>query len=150
MSQRLILITGLPGSGKSTAAQAYKSRSEGDSVIVEADHYFDTPEGYQFDPRKLPEAHTWCHDTAQRYLSKGWTVIVANTFSRQWELDPYVKMAGELGVPVEVYTMPDPGTDVLAARNIHHVPAEVIDRMRARWEVKTPAEQKYTEDTHND
>lgn len=62
-------IRGLPGSGKSTMAQVYRRNG---FTWVEADMYFDSfLFGYRLDPAKLPEAHSWCQTTVERYLSQG-------------------------------------------------------------------------------
>ena len=134
--RRMILLRGLPGSGKNTLGELY-----GQSAIA-ADDYFTDPEGnYAFDAGKLPAAHAWCQQEAARELLSCDTVIVANTFSQRWELQPYLDLAAELRegghtVQVHIVDLYDGGlTDAeLAERNTHGVPLHTISRMRARWE----------------
>lgn len=122
---KLTLIRGLPGSGKSTLAR--KLMTDG-SRHYEADMYFEVNGEYLFDPRLLPKAHKWCQNKARAALNAGLDVIVSNTFSQRWEMQPYIDMAGELGATVEILTA------VGNYQNIHGVPAEAIQRMRSRWE----------------
>ena len=125
---RMILIRGLPGSGKSTLANMLMNTSY---LHLEADQFFCDPETgeYRYDPVKIEAAHKWCQDKARRVLVAGcFGVIVANTFSRKWELKPYFDMAVEFGIePLVIETKG-------AWQNIHGVSDEVIRRMRDRWE----------------
>ena len=64
----LILIRGLPGSGKSTMARVKYPNH----IHLEADMYFEDDKGnYNFDPKKLKEAHKWCLETTRSLLSIG-------------------------------------------------------------------------------
>jgi predicted kinase len=122
----LILIRGLPGSGKSTLAR--KLAQERGLVHVEADMFFVRGGKYRFKPHDLPRAHAWCERQARQHLEAGTSVVVSNTFTRRWEMQPYFDMAAELGVPVEVIVAT--GT----FKNVHGVPEYAIQRMRERWE----------------
>lgn len=124
---KLILIRGTSGSGKSTLARWYHQRYE-DSVWLEADMYFHHGNGYRFDPTKLREAHDWCQTTARVMLQQGHDVIVSNTFTRIWEMQPYLDMAHDLGVPVTVYRMDQ------QFENTHGVPETVVSTQRERFE----------------
>ena len=125
---RMILIRGLPGSGKSTLAQMLMNTSY---FHLEADQFFLDPETceYRYDPEKIGEAHRWCQEKARKILAaRCFGVIVANTFSRKWEMEPYLAIAAEFGIePLIVETK---GT----WQNVHGVPDEAIQRMRERWE----------------
>jgi predicted kinase len=124
----LTIIRGMPGSGKSTLAQAIQNNDILGARIFEADDYFITAQGYQFDPSKLKEAHHICQVKTKTWLTTGRHAIVSNTFTQRWEYQPYLDMAAELGVSVQVIEVHgDFG-------NIHGVPDETIAKMRARWE----------------
>lgn len=121
----LVLIRGLPGSGKSTLARSMHVHSH-----VEADMFFvRAHEGYVFDPAQLRAAHGWCQAEARKLLEAGRFVVVSNTFTQKWEMQPYFDMAAILNVPVRVIEAKG------EFKNVHGVPDEAIDRMRARWEV---------------
>ena len=123
---QMVLIRGLPGSGKSTMAKAlHKAGFE----WFEADTYHLNDEGdYCFDPANVKAAHAWCQEETRKALESGKRVVVSNTFTRIWEMAPYFEMAKALGIE----------PNVLEAKgdwqNVHAVPTEVVDQMRARWE----------------
>lgn len=124
MMPTLILIRGLPGSGKSTLARQLTG-----SFHLEADQYFVNSQGeYKFNPAKLKEAHENCFKNAEYYLGGGYSVVVANTFSRIWEMQPYIDLAHHLGIPLQVIECQG------NFGSIHNVPEETIQRMKERWE----------------
>ena len=135
---KVILIRGLSGSGKSTLAHSYIAKGivPHNARVVSADDWFMVEGEYAFDPKGLPKAHAWCQDQAAATVEAGGTVIVANTFSCRWEMEPYIAMAEEKGVSFAVVDIFDSGlTDMqLHTRNTHGVPLETIAAMRKRWE----------------
>ena len=133
---KLVIVRGLPGSGKSSLARAISHPS----CHWEADMYFkrtfdefgneDSYDGpYLFDPSLLGHAHAWCLDMVQAYMCHlNSTVVVSNTFSRLWEMKPYLDLASRKGWDVSVIkVVGDHGS-------IHDVPAETIVRMRDGWQ----------------
>lgn len=131
----MILIRGLPGSGKSTKAhQMAEEITNGCTIICEADQYFE--QLGHFDGSKLGRAHEECKRKALNSLHSQYNIIVSNTFSKQWEMQPYINMANEFGVTVDIIDLFDGGlTDAqLAERCVHKVPQSTINKMRNRWE----------------
>jgi predicted kinase len=140
MTKRLILIGGLPGSGKSTCAKqlvdklsyVYRSFS-----VFEADDFFTDAQGnYLFRPELLHHAHEYCQKRTEHAMKESTElIIVANTFTRKWESEAYYKLAKRYGYDA-TFRWIDSGLsdEELAARNVHGVPVEVIKRMRARIE----------------
>lgn len=123
----LILIRGLPGSGKSTIAQALIQRPMW--LHYEADMLFFEDGEYKFDQSKLKDAHTWCQHATESALLNGYNVVVSNTFTQLWEMQPYFTMAEKQKSAIQVIECKaNFGT-------IHGVPEETIKRMRERWEV---------------
>ena len=128
LNQSLILIRGIPGSGKSTLAKQIQ-QTEKKFLIVEADQYFiDSNENYVYNKSKIKEAHKWCQQLAIEWMQLGYSVIVANTFIRKWEMQPYTKIANELKIPITIIITQG------EFQNIHNVPQSTIERMKAQFE----------------
>ena len=126
-NQYLYIIRGLPGSGKSTLAKLIAESKR--YMHREADMYFTDIKGnYQYIPEKIKDAHKWCLESTKEFLEMGENVIVSNTFTTQWEAQPYIDMAKELDVRVVLIECKN------RFGSIHGVPDEVLERMRQRWE----------------
>lgn len=126
---KLVLVRGLPGSGKSTYAKGLHDESGKPYFHVEADMYFMHADGiYRFNPTKLGPAHDWCQLQCARALERGESCVVSNTFVKRWEMMPYLKMAKTLGADVEIVTMTG------QYGSVHNIPAEVVTRMAKAWE----------------
>lgn len=122
----LVLVRGLSGSGKSTFA-THLAAGLGHTVHS-TDDYFMKDGAYRFDGSKLGDAHKWNEERTDKALEAGKNVVVANTFTQQWEMEPYDRMAKKHGATVHVFNTVFPG------KNVHGVPDQAIGRMRARWE----------------
>jgi len=128
----LYLLRGLPGCGKSTLA---KSLSNSMTGHVEADMFFVDDDGsYNFDGSKLKDAHAWCQEQAEDFMSlyEYETVIVSNTFTQEWEMTPYLEMAERYGYTVFSLIVENRHGGV----NEHGVPEEALERMEKRFELK--------------
>jgi predicted kinase len=131
MDKQLILFRGLPGSGKSSLAHALSP------VVMSADDYFeDFVDGqlvYNFDPSKLREAHEWCQKHIGLHMELGKPVVaVANTFTQEWEMEVYFAMAKKWGYRVSTVIVENRH----GGTNIHGVPADKIDIMKERFDIK--------------
>jgi len=127
---KLILYRGLPGSGKSTAA-----RKASVDYVFEADDYFNmwpyvgagngsVGVSYWFSGEHLRDAHKWCLWRTTEALRWGYTVAVANTFTRLSEMQPYL----DLGYDTTVYRM------TKNYGSVHGVPKDTIDKMIWRFQ----------------
>lgn len=134
----LIVLRGLPGSGKSTYAREVV-REVGAGVILSSDDYFlDAAGNYVFDSKKLKDSHIWNQTRAASAMRAGQRlVIIDNTNVRKWEAKPYVKVAVEYGYNVAfrepplswVYSL-----DELMKRDDKKVPRKTMERMQKDWE----------------
>lgn len=122
----MILIRGIPGSGKSTIA----SRLTFTPLIshIETDMFWVIDGEYKWDATRLNEAHAWCLAETRKLLEKGMIPVVSNTFTTIKELKPYFDLAKEFSVTPNV---------ILAQggfKNIHNVPEATLKRMRDRFQ----------------
>lgn len=127
MEKELILLRGIPGSGKSTIASLIGGKH------VEADMYFQRETGYHFDPTKLGDAHRWCQGRVNLWMSQGEPkIVVSNTFTREGELRAYYDLATDWGYRVHSMIVENRH----GGRNLHRVPEETIQKMKDRFSVK--------------
>jgi predicted kinase len=119
----LVLIRGLPGSGKSTMARAMTG-----FVHLEADMHMMINGVYQYDASKVADSHSQCKAQVREALGTDHNVVVSNTFSRAFEMADYLAIAKGLGVSVRVVEATGRWP------NVHGVPQDRIEQMRRRWE----------------
>ena len=129
----LYLLRGLPGAGKSTLAKKL-----GD-VHFEADMYFTNENGqYIFNGADIKKAHEWCQNEVQLAMILNHTsglnenIVVSNTFTQEWEMAPYYKLAETYGYRVFSLIVENRH----GGENLHNVPQDKIEVMRERFEVK--------------
>ena len=128
MMKEVILLRGLPGSGKTTLAYLFGV------VPLSADDYFYDEEGnYNFNQRDLPKAHKWCRVRTEHQMEDGVEkIVVANTFTQEWEFNEYYELAKRYGYRVHSIIVENRHGSV----NVHNVPKEQLEKMRNRFEVK--------------
>ncbi|HFQ5220613.1 TPA: AAA family ATPase [Vibrio vulnificus] len=123
--QKITLIRGIPGSGKTTMAL------EMDAALVEADQFFVNKDGeYHHDRRYIKDAHEWCQMEMKRLLLAGNDVVVANTFIKKWEIVGYLKAAQSLRLDLDIEVLEAKGEYA----NIHGVPEDIVCRMKRQYE----------------
>jgi len=113
VSGRLVILCGLPGSGKTTVAKALEQRLE--AVRMSADDWMVALDADLFDGgrRSRIEAIQW--DLTQRLLALGQVVLIEwGTWARS-ERDALRTRARELGAAVELHYL-TAGLDVLFER----------------------------------
>ena len=129
MPQSLTIIRGFPGSGKSTLARLMQNFGFFYTYHYEADMYMvDENNQYKFDPEKLAVCHKICLQNTKEMLNLGHSVIVSNTFTQIWEMQPYLDHAKSLGIPIQIIHCQG------NFQNVHEVPDSKIAQMKARWE----------------
>ena len=146
MIGKLIIVRGIPGSGKTTFVENQRAGDNPElSFHFEADMYFEWinlltgQKEYSFDQSQLGNAHAWCQEQTKRALTKGGKVYVSNTFTTLKELVPYLEMATELGAKIEIHEMSEIPVVEGKRKNIHNVPQDVIDKMLQRWLNELPS-----------
>lgn len=128
----LTLIRGLPGSGKSTLAKMLMFKSDPAALWFETDQWFMVDGEYKFDASKLKVYHAACQADTRIWLMKGYDCIVSNTFTTMKEMEPYILMARDLSVKLNVIECKG------NFGSVHVVPRETMERMKLRWQEFKP------------
>jgi adenylylsulfate kinase-like enzyme len=138
----VIIMRGLPGSGKSTFVNTILTAANEKNILTcvcSADHFFVNENGkYVFDPRYLRQAHNACAAKfAKALCDKIPIVIVDNTNTTRWEYEQYVKQALDKGYIVKLKEItPQTNNDIITfyERCLHNVPLKKLEEMAARWQ----------------
>jgi predicted kinase len=131
----LILLRGLPGSGKTTLAKTIlQLRITDDPEVLSADDFFINESGeYKFDSTKLKEAHQYCQfRCSERMRQQKSKIVVANTFTEEWEMKPYFDMAERYNYRIHTVIVENRH----GSENVHGVPEEKLQQMQNRFDVK--------------
>lgn len=128
----LILLRGLPGSGKTTLAKLLVG--DKDYCHKEADTYFVDREGnYNFNPSKIKDAHAWCKSEIEFAMKNEHSpVVVSNTFTQEWEMEAYYELAKTYGYQVSSIIVENRH----GGKNIHNCPEDKVEIMKKRFEIK--------------
>ena len=129
----LILLRGLPGSGKSTLAGILNE--DGKYPVISIDDYFTNTEtgGYKFDFKKNHLAYKQCEENTESAMKTGVKkIFVDNTFTLEWELEPYFKLASKYNYQIFVITVENRHR----GENIHEIPFEQLQKMAEKYKVQ--------------
>ena len=129
----LILVRGVSGSGKSTFAGEFLKAS----FLISTDDFFMDEGEYKFNPEHLVANHQRCIDSVESEMkfretvAESTTIVVHNTFTRKWEMQPYIDLASKYGY--NLYTI------VVENRHesdsLHDIPERAINDQRERFEI---------------
>lgn len=137
MNRTLILLRGVPGAGKSTLANSIWN----EYAVCEADKYFhDKATGeYRFDAAKLKDAHEWCRSEVETRMKDNQVnpqfypeIVVSNTFTQEWEMQAYFDLAKQYDYLVVSLIVENRH----GGENVHGVPADKLQAMRDRFQIK--------------
>lgn len=122
----LYIFRGLPGSGKSSVSKDLRL------LTISADDYFDEYCGGVFDSTQLSLAHNWCRNEVEYYMKFKQVVAVANTFTQEWEIKPYLDLADLYGYKAYSLIVENRHGN----QSVHNVPETTITKMRNRFSTK--------------
>lgn len=133
MPAPILIIRGAPSAGKTTFAN--KLRGTENAFIFETDNFFIDSinrRDYHFDPKLLGIAHSWNQGEVIRACRDcpDVPVIVANTFSRPQEFQPYFEIAKMFNRKIFVFTL-----YTEHEHNAHGVPEKTIQKYRDNMHV---------------
>jgi predicted kinase len=133
MEKILYIVRGIPGSGKSTFSKTLGG------IHIEADQYFVDVEGnYNFDGSKIKLAHEYCRTQTEAWMKTDGDqvnvnkIVVSNTFTQEWEMEPYFELAKKYGYKVFSIIVENRH----GGTNVHGVPEEKIEQMKNRFKIK--------------
>ena len=128
--KNLFLIRGVPGCGKSTLANLLPVQL----CVAADDYHIDADGNYNWKPENSKAGHAWCQDEVRRAMESTYinSIAVHNTFTQQWEMQPYFDMAVEYGYRVTTIIVENRH----GSKSVHNVPVETIKAMTDRFEIK--------------
>lgn len=139
--KKLIIIRGLPGSGKTYLARNIE-KVLGDvglhTASVSYTAYFRDEDGREvIVGPEVSKAHKWSEERVDAFLADEDTdvVLVHNIFAEQWEVDPFLALADKHAADVRVISIFDAGLsdEELVRRSVHAVHPHVVDKHRRAW-----------------
>ena len=132
-NKSLILLRGLPGSGKTTLAHLLSEEDKYPVYSVD-DHFTDPSTGeYVFKHDENHIAYQKCQDGVKQSMQQGVKkIFVHNTFTMDWEMEPYFKMAQEYSYDVHVLTV----ENYHDQKNVHDLPDEQLRKMAEKYRVR--------------
>jgi predicted kinase len=133
VNKAIILLRGLPGSGKSTFAQFISE--QGKHPIFSVDDFFTDIETleYNFNFQQNHLAYKQCEMNCRKAAVDSLPrIIVHNTFTMDWEMEPYFKLAAEHNYVIFVLTV----EKYHESKNIHEISDEQIAKMSQKYKVK--------------
>lgn len=130
--RELILLRGLPGAGKTTLAGVLSEQGKYPMFCVD-DYFTDEKGEYDFRFQENHLAYKLCEENSRKAMEEGVEkIIVHNTFTMEWEMEPYFKLAADYGYRVHVLTVENRHS----SKNVHDIPDEHIERMRTKFKVE--------------
>lgn len=128
----LFLLRGLPGSGKSSLANELSE--DGKYPVFSVDDYFTDiiTKNYNFEFDKNYLAYQQCVENTKKSMQVNCTkIFIHNTFTLEWELEPYFKLATEFNYKVFVVTVENRHGN----KNVHSIDDEQLQKMASKYKV---------------
>lgn len=120
---RLVIIRGLPGTGKSTLAREIAEKCG--FAHYETDQFFEINGFYLHQKKRIGDAIEWCYQKVKAELAEGKKVVITGTFTKRQSIAPYV----DFGVP---YLILECTKDYGSVHPVHSDGS--YDKMKKAWE----------------
>ena len=131
--KNIVLVRGASGSGKSTFVSEFLNAS----LSISTDDFFMDNGEYKFIPEHLSANHQRCIDAVEsemkfrESMTEVTSIVVHNTFTRLWEMQPYIDLAAKYGYNLYTIVIENRhGSD-----SVHDVPEQSIVNQRERFEI---------------
>lgn len=129
--KELIILRGLPGSGKSTFA--YLLTKDRNSVIIENDQFMYEDGIYVWKQSKLKQAVKHTSEKLNKALNDEVEyIVISNVNARESDFNHYTKIAKEKGYKVSVVIMENRAE----TKSRHGVPEDKLKLMEDNFEIK--------------
>lgn len=124
----LILVRGVPGAGKTSLLDTLKF-----DICVSADDYHTDRFGnYDWKPENVKASHEWCKNEVIFAMTESEeTIVVHNTFTQEWEMQPYITLAAMYGYRLVTLVVENRH----GSKSVHNVPEETVQKMKDRFEI---------------
>ncbi len=130
VKKSLVILRGVPGSGKSTFAELIAGGDTG--IICCADDFFMQDGKYNWDRSKIGQAHKECQEKCKSLMEKSAPmVIISNTNVKESDFAPYIEMAEKYGYRVFSIIVENRH----GGTNVHNVPDDTISSMTRKFQI---------------
>ena len=124
MERNLIILRGVPGSGKSTVAFLF-----GGMICCTDDYFTDADGNYNWNLEEVGIAHKTCQVKCEDAMKNNQEkIIIANTNTTDKEMKPYEELAKEYNYKVFYLVIENRHGN----NSLHNVPEETITKMSDR------------------
>ena len=138
--RRVIILRGLPGSGKMTSVREYINNHTDEMIwcVSDYDLFTDNAGNFEWDNERADEARSHCFANFMEAINMDYdTIFVNNINSQLWEYDNYSTLARQRGYDVEIWTFPCSDMSQASyyqSRNNYGVPLSYVRKLFHLWE----------------